>query len=390
MKYYAYYLISLSALLKVFSGMAMQPASYNPTPIIQRISLPAKPIAITSNEPGIMGVLDHSNYTLWDYKTGKRILTKCAMIRNKNSVCFHPTQDKAFFPGDHKSNNEGDKNAFFVKYDDDGTGGKAFYRNEYGISSGIFSKEDPILFMIDKKKLLVYDYEKTAIHFELLKEKMGVIFAYPTDNHPYFLCSDYAQEKMYKITQVGGNFIIKKLFKFPFVVDFDNWIYNSQEKLFFFIDKNNRMLRVITIKDPKKIKINKYRYGHGFAVAAMAIHPNKKILVLLSQKSNVIQFIDVRNYQNIRHVLTSIYEPLGTHSPNKNKNEHTDKKIIFSQDGENMLMTCEKKCLVMGVPSFITYIAPLEKIFMIQVFKQYNISPEVRKLIWWFLFRLFR
>ncbi len=386
MKYYIYCLIGLSFLFHVLSSMAMRPALYNSIPIIQTILLAEEPLAITSNVPGIMGILDHTNYTLWDYNNGEKILIKCAMIRNKKSVCFHPTQNKAFFPGDHKSNNEGDKNAFFIKYDDDGTGGKAFYRHEYGISSGLFSREEPILFMLDKKKLLFYNYEKTAIHFQTLEKKLGTIFTYPTDNHPYFLCSDYAQKKIYRIIPVGDEFTIKELLTFSFTADFSNWIYNPHEKLFFFIDRNNRMLHIITIKNPKKIKTKRYRHENGFPIAAMAIHPNKRILVLLSQKSNAIQFVDVRNYENIKHVFTFIPEPLDTHFHNKNK----DKKIIFSQDGEDILMVSGKKCLVIDIPFFIKYVDSLEKICMIEILEQYNISPDVRKLIWYFLFRLSR
>lgn len=387
MKCYMYCLIGVSFSLYVPFSMAMQPTSYNFTPIIQTITLPKKPLAITSNAPGIMGVADSDHYTLWDYNSGEKISTTCVMAQRRKKVYFHPLTDKAFFPGEKNGHEEYSK-AFFVKYDDNGVLGKAFYRDECGFSSGLFSKKEPILFMTDKSKLIFYDYEKNTIHFKTLKRELGTIFAYPLDSNSYFLCSDYAQKKMYRINQAGDELVIKTLFKFPFTVDFNNWVYNSQEELFFFINKKNRKLYSITVKDPKKIKTKKYCHEKDFLIASMAIHPNKKILVLLSQKNNEIQFVDIRSYENIRHIFTSIHELRDINVHNKSKN--IDKKIIISRDGENVLITTEKECSVIGIPSFIKYSDSFQKISLIRLSKEYNILSDVRKLIWWFLLVLYR
>ncbi len=352
-------------------------------PVVKTIVLPTNPVAIRSSTYGRIAILDCKEYTVWDYNYGETISRKRATIRNRTNICFHPIGDKVFLCGDQNSNNLDDRHAFFIRYDyhGDGTGGKAFYYPDYEIDSGLLSKEGSILFMANKKKLIFYDYEKNIEEHKTLKKYIGVLFTYPFANQPYFLCSGDSQKKIYKITPKDKKYSVKRLYEFSFDADFRNWIYNSQEELFFFINKENRMLHAISIKDQKKPKEKKYRHNDGFSIAAMAIHPSKKFLVLAAQKDNVIEFVDVKNYKNIKHVFTATHEPLHA--------QHKVKKITFSHDGAYVFIANGRKCLMLDLPVYIKYVDAFEKIVMKPVFEQCGIPADIRKSIWYFLWKLF-
>ena len=169
--------------------------------VVSTIMLPRSLIGIKSSTHGRIGILDCQEYTLWDYHNGEIISSKRAIVESKTDICFHPIHDKVFVCGDQKSKYMNKRHAFFIRYDygGDGTGGKAFYYPNYEISSGLFSREESILFMADKNKLIFYDYEKNTESCEALKQNIGTLFSSPFHDQSYFLCSGDSQKKIYKI-----------------------------------------------------------------------------------------------------------------------------------------------------------------------------------------------
>jgi len=146
------------------------------------------------------------------------------------------------------------------------------------------------------------------------------------------------------------------------------------------------MLHAITIKNQKKPEEKKYRYGDGFPIEVMAIHPSKKFLVLAAQGNNTIEFVEIKNYKNIKHILTVTHEHLNTNF----HAEHNIKKMTFSFDREYLFVARGEKCLMLDLPLCIKFVDVFERFFMKRLFEQGGIPADVRKSIWYFLFQLFR
>jgi hypothetical protein len=197
---------------------------------------------------------------------------------------------------------------------------------------------------------------------------------------------------MYKIilTEKNARFTmqkikIKKLFDFPFDVDLSSWVYSAREKLFFFINKYDRRMYCFNIKNIKKqdVQYKMYVKNNGFPVSAMKLHSNGRVLILLSEERDIIEYVDIKKYNSIRHLRTMIHEPLG-------RDKYIAQKMALSCEGDVLLLVAGRTCYAIEIPIEIREISFLEKSIMKMVCEQSGISKDIRKLIWYFLINLLK
>lgn len=355
--------------------------------IIRKIPLPRSPYAVICTMPEKVEIMDATHYTILDYNKGQGLSFNKQTDAEQKKIYFHPTDNKMFCIHDNA-------HASYVNY---GTKGKrrSFFHT---FSSGLFCEEEPVLYMVRPQFLEQYNYD-TEIHSGLSvhKKELGTLFACPSTNlrRPYFLCSDRLEKKMYKIELIkkDAEFVmqkikIEKLFDFPFSVDLSSWVYSAQEGLFFFINKNDRMVYCFNMKGIKKQKIphKMYRNDKGFLVDAMRLHPNGRVLVLLSEKRDIIEYVDIKNYDSIQHLKTTIHKPLGY-------DLYSAQKMTISHDWTKLLLADNKECCVIEIPIGIRGIWEIyffEKTIMKMICEQSRISKDVRQVIWYFLINVLK
>jgi hypothetical protein len=385
-----YCFICILFLIQISDNFAMQPllthqnsSKTSTSKIICLDLLDRKTIAITSTKKDVINIVGSDFYISCKWKEDKVTAEIQPIMIEEQKICFHSEKNKALFFSGNQFNDESKNNAYFINYEGEVVG-KAFDYPTYSISSGLFSKEEPVIFLLSGKKFIFYDYEKDTISFRFLKKQLGTIFSYPSHNQSYFLCTNHLQKSIYKIIPEGDHCIEKKICKFSFKIDPMSFVYSSEKGLFFCINKSNRMLYVVDIKGKKKLKKyreKKYQFGDVFSVATMLLHPNKKILALFSEKTDLIQYLDIKNYKNIRHVLTTYHSCLGTGVYDM----YSSQKVAFSPKGRDLFIAIEKKCFVMKVPSFVSDIDTYAKFCMVRYF---NFPAELRNFIEIFLLRV--
>lgn len=394
MKIHYYYFIFILFLIQILDSYAMQPQlihqSSRNSVIAKVIDLKAlnEVIAITSTEKDLINVIGRDYYVSWDWKTKKVVLQPHPILIDKQHVCFHPTKNKVFLPcNPSNGKSDGNKNAFFLDYEGDRVEGKCFHYPMFTVSSALFSREEPGVFLINEKRLIFYNYQEHNFGMGLLKNQLGTILSYPSDRRPYFLCTDYDQKKIYKLIPTSNSLIEKKIYEFSLKMDPSTFVYNSENGLFFCINKAKPLLYIVDINNSKKRnkydvfvknRKKKYRFGKAVSIAAMLLHPNKKILALFSQKNDLIEYVDINNYKEIRHVLTTHHDCLDSNLDDK----YTAQKGAFSQDGRALFLARGERCFVIKVPSHISDIDIYNKFCLLSYF---NLPLELRSLIRKFL-----
>ena len=135
---------------------------------------------------------------------------------------------------------------------------------------------------------------------------------------------------------------------------------------------------------PKGVKQKEYSAGTGFPVAAMRLYSDKRVLVLLSENRDIIEYIDIINYKTIHHLITTTHESLGS-------DVYSLRKTAISFDCRVLLLgTNKEECCMIEIPLQILYNVFFEKIMAYSVFKQSGMPEDIRKLIWYFLLNVLR
>ena len=359
------------------------------TNFVGELIFPERLSAIMCTAPEKLGIMYASYYTTWNYNTHETLTYSSSGINaEKDKVYFHPVAHKILFIAENGI-------AYYEDYSNEAeTETKSFFDSFY---SGLFNTYEPVLYLIGQKYFDHYDY-KTRCHSRLNCEtELGTLFTCPSAKsaQPYFLCSDRSDTIMYKMmieedAPLRQKIKIKKLFDFPFAVDLSSWAYCAQEKLFFFINKHDQRMYSFNLHGIKKHKVpNKmYRRNEGFPdnsfpVGAIKLHPNQRVLIVMSEERDRIEYVDVKNYDTIRHLQTTTHEPWGY-------DKRAAQKMAVSCDGVMLLLAAERECHAIEIPLEIREISFLEKTIMKMICEQSGIPKDVRKLIWYFLIKVLK
>jgi WD40 repeat protein len=343
-----------------------------------------QPTAIICGESDTITVINPTKCERWDYRKNKLIDEFPSMVRFDENICFNKNRNIVFC----FNNNNG------YMYNITTKTGKTFYTPEYSISTGCFSKKDPLLFLANKNKLISYNYDNdTQEEIITLKKRIDIIFACPSQNKPFFICSHCSKNGIYQIIKDDKKYkeIIKddkkykekKLFKLPedFFFDSKNWAYSDTASLLCLISSQNEMLYVFNIKDGKS---KMYRYGDGFSIANMMFHPNKTILILLSRNKKYIEYVDVRSFDRIHHVLTTEHKTLS-----REISKLPSQQIMtVSQDGDYLFIAIGSTVFNAQVPFFINNCHAIEKCTLVYSFPA--LPKDIQKMIVRYLFRVCR
>lgn len=379
MECYLKSLMSLFFLLNVLSNRAMQPSGSQKKiqqtifgESIKQGSL--QPTAIICAEADSITIINPTQCELWNYHQNKLIGQSPSMVRFDENICFNANKKIVFC----FNNNNG------FLYNTITKTGKTFYTPEYSISTGCFSEKDPILFLANKKKLISYNYDNdTQEKIITLKNHINIIFACPSQNKPFFICSYFSKNSVYQIIEKGKKYREKELFKLPedFFFDSKNWVHSDTASLLCLISNQNRMLYVFNIKDGKS---KMYRYGDGFSIANMMFHPNKTILILLSRNKKYIEYVDVRSFNTIHHLLTTQHKTLS-----RERSKLPSQQIMaVSHDGAYLFIAIGSTVFNVHVPFFINNCHFIDKCGLVYSFV--DLSKDLQKMILWYLFLVCR
>lgn len=319
-------------------------------------------------------ILDPFKYTVLNYRTNKVIEEKQSMLRATENICFHHHKNMVFYF---------DENGGFT-FNFDTNSGKSFYNPVYSISDGSFSKKDPLLFLVDRKKLIFYNYDTESEKFIRLKRKINLLFACPSEDNPYFVYCHASKKNNSICTLIedGKNYKEKKLCVLPkgFMFDQTNWAYSHTKSLLCLINQKNRMLHVFNIKNAQS---KQYSCGDGFPIETMMFHPNKIILTLLSHNKDCIQYVDMSSFEKMRHVFTSNHESLSDDEWDK----QSIKTTTFSHKGDHLFICIGCNIFNIQVPFFISNPCSLERWLLAQ---RLPVLHDIHRIIGLYLYRIYR
>lgn len=372
MKQYAWRVIGMSFWLYALPSIAMQSivcqkksetTVFN-NPIQKRL----EPSAIKCGKNNVITIINLAQYEIVDYHTQEIIQKRSSMIGGHGSICFHPNKNIGFYWGAYGA----------VMLNLDTSDGNSFYPPTYAISGGCFSSKSSVLFMTDVKKIISYDYKAKAEFIIPLKRTMGLIFACPSQNNNFFICSDVKKKSIYKIEPNKKHIKEKKLFSLKdFIFDENTWAYSNVTQLLCLVHAGSRVLHVFNIQDRTS---RMYQHGPYFLIANIMFHSNKKTLILLSENRKRIKYIDMSTFDKIHPLLTTKHTILGgRHIPEMLSKQ----KMTVSLDGQNLFITVGSTIFNICVPFIIAQQPYFEK------YKQVCHLPlplDIHKVLLWYLF----
>ncbi len=323
MKYFIYCLIGISFLLNISFCSAMQKSDLHCTIFGKSIQQDNSSAAIICRENDSLIMVNLFKYCALNYNTHEIIEEKEALLRYTEKICFHHDQNMVFY-----FHTDGAFLFHFDKYQ-----GKNFYRNQYKITTGVFSKIDPLLCMGSENNLILFNYKKDTTEAIPLENSIDVIFSCPSKKADFFMYWNQLKNTIYKIVKRKNEYAEEEIVSLPKYFSFDqnNVIYNDTGSLLYLINNVNRRLHIFNIKNGKS---RVYPDNECFPIAAMMIHPNKTILTLLSQNKNCIEYLDIKSFDTIHSVFFSKHESLNE----KEFNAAHDHKMAFSQDGNHLFI----------------------------------------------------